>query len=366
MNPPLPTIQSTKIKTIFTFMNLGSNQFLKWLCLFSGFVSGIGWLIYFIQFFREFEEHQGFEFFLQNPSSITYPLFCVFSIIIAVKANSNKGTLLFSLFLSSISLNIFISAIHRLNPDYDINLASTITFIITSAFYINSLQNFPQKITEEHIDAQFSRSKILRFYLKAFLKKQIWLFFSLIVLTLGLLLPGNLLMQTSVFLFVLLTALPFLYINFIISTPSGRNKITWLIWGILSYTFISVFSAILTRSNPDIHQYVGTAISFLRAFSLFISITMCLFFFDTFDTGVLIRRTIVDGTMFILIILLYNTIEHYLLHWINHKLHISNAIASSVLSGFFVLIFSPMHHKLMHFLDAKFKAKKMTVHGGHD
>jgi hypothetical protein len=185
-----------------------------------------------------------------------------------------------------------------------------------------------------------------------------WLFFPVIILSLGLLLPGNLLMQTSVLIIVLLTALLFLYINFNIATPSGRNKITWLLWGILSYTFITVFSAILTRLNPQIHQNVDTAISILRALSLFISITMCLFFFNTFDTGVLIRRTIVDGSMFVLIILLYNTVEHYLLHWINHKLHISSAIASSILSGFFVLIFSPMHHKLMHILDVKFKPKK--------
>lgn len=342
-------------------MKSDRNLLLKGLCVFSGLVSGIGWLIYFIQLFRDFETQQGFWFFLQNPNAITYPLFCVFAIIIAVKSNSNKGTLLFSLFLSSVALNVVIGSIQKFNPEYNSPLLSTITFIITSVAFIKSFQNFPLRITEEHVTANFPRSKRIRWYLKAFLKKQIWLFFTLIILALGFIFPENALMQFSALIVVLVTGLFFLFLNYKISSPSGQNKITWLVWGILSYTFFTILNAVLISSSPEMDKLVSVIISSLRAFSLFLSVTMCLFFFDTFNTGVLIRRTIIDGAMFIVIILLYNTIEHYVLHWINHQLHISNAIASSVLSGFFVLIFSPMHHKLMHLLDSRFKSKKLKM-----
>lgn len=312
------------------------------------------WIAFFIPFFNSIESPTLY-YFLQNPGVALYPLFCVFSILIVLRSSASKGALYFSLFLSLLSQNYASQHYLILNPEYQIEIIVTITFVITSIAYFKSLQNFPQEISEKDIDVYFSKIKILGAYLKLWLKSRMFFIFSIVIYLLSVIYPNNLIMQASAGSFVLITGLLFLYINYKISTPSSRNKIRWLFWGILCYTFLSIFYSILSNSSTEVHEFVQILFKVLRALSLFISITMSLFFFDTFDTGVLIRRTIVDGILFIAIVFLYNIIEHYLLHLITHKLHISDTLISSILSGFFVLIFSPVHHKFMHVLDKRFK-----------
>lgn len=341
-------------------MKITGNFLLRACCLVSAFISCFLWLVFYIRFFRNDEGLQKLDFLIHNFNIATYPFFCAFSVIILLRASSNTGVLFFSLFLSQISINIALNYVffHQLNTEFEIY--SAITFILTSFAYIKSFQNFPQQISPEDIHREFSGSKILRVYLVFFLNRKVWLVFPMTICVLALLFPANPAMKISVFLVVLLTAFLFLYVNFKISSPSSRNKIMWLIWGILCYTFISILSAIMIYSDSAGQQNIDTILKILRALSLFVSVTMCLFFFDTFDTGVLIKRTIVDGMIFILIVLLYNSIEHYFLHWMTHTLHISNTVVSSILSGLFVLIFSPVHHKFMHILDGRLNKK--TAH----
>lgn len=42
-----------------------------------------------------------------------------------------------------------------------------------------------------------------------------------------------------------------------------------------------------------------------------VSLVISSFFFDTFSTGIIIRRTIVDSSIFTLIVIISNTLEHY-------------------------------------------------------
>lgn len=351
---------ATQINDIFNRMKLNNNHILKASCLISSLATSLLWLVFFIQLFSRIYGVQSMGYFIQHPNIVTYPLFCVFSLIILIKTNSNKGILLFSLFLSLVSQNIALHYFFVQNPQYESYLLTTISFILTSAVYIKSFQNFPQQISASDIDRILPKNRIMRSYLKFSLKKQMWLVFPIVVFILALLFPRNLKMQATVLAFVLATALLFLFVNYKISNPSSRNKISWLLWGILCYTFLTILNSILTYSAPEMQENMAVLFRTLRALSLFISITMCLFFFDTFDTGVLIRRTIVDGVLFIAIVFLYNTIEHYFLHWLSHTMHISNTLISSILSGFFVLIFSPVHHKFMHALDGRFKRKETT------
>ncbi len=336
-------------------MNLQTNSILKLTCIVSSLITSVIWIAFFITFFKGIDEINAGDYFLNNVNIILYPLYVIFSIIIVIKANSNRGALLFSLFLSLVSQNIALNYFFVQNPIYNNNFIFTLSFIITSTIYIKSFQNFPQHLDQNDVNKYFPKLKLIRIYLQAFLSNRMWIAFPVIVLALSFTFPGNKFMQSSVFSIVTLTAVFFLYLNYKVSNPSNRNKIAWLFWGVLCYTFLSVFNVILMFTEPEFQQSIAAIINIFRALSLFISITMCLFFFDTFDTGVLIRRTIVDGIIFIVIVLLYNSIEHYFLHWITHKLHISNTLISSILSGFFVLVFSPLHHRFMHVLDRKLK-----------
>jgi hypothetical protein len=85
---------------------------------------------------------------------------------------------------------------------------------------------------------------------------------------------------------------------------------------------------------------------------------MSVFFANSFDTGFIITRTIVDGLLFLILVLICNTLEHYVLHTINEHLEINDAFVSSLLSGVLVLVISPLHHRLNHFLTHKFRHNK--------
>jgi hypothetical protein len=339
-------------------MKFTGNLFLRACCMLSIIVTCMIWIAVLIPLFNEHDGHQFIQYVIQNPYIVTYPLLCVLSVIILVKANSHKGILLFSLFLTLVSQNSAATYFFQLYPQYDFYLISTISFILTSMVFLQALHSFPQTILLADLQRIFPKNKALRVYLNAFSNNRMWLIFSGVTLLLAALFPRSVAMQSSVLLLVLFTGVLLMYVNHKISSPSGRNKIRWLLWGILSFTLLSVINVILFNSGADPQQVIALFIKWLRALSLFVSITMCLFFFDTFNTGVLIRRTIVDGIIFIVIVFLYNTIEHYFLHWITHRLHISSTLISSVLSGFFVLIFSPVHHKFMHVLDKRLKKKE--------
>lgn len=322
-----------------------------------GLISASGTLCFAVYFFMtlfkiESESHS-ILYFLKNLNLVTYPLITLISLFILLKATTNKGIILFSLFLIFISLNILLSRYSVLVPEFDNFTIATLSFLFTSIAYISSLQNFPQQISTKDINLIFKRNKFIRNYLKFALKDQYWLIFTLILFVFAALMPGNISMQATSLMLVLTTGLLFLYVNYKISSPSSRNKIIWLVWGILVYSFLSLLTTIMIYSDSVISPNLMILINALRALSFFVSVTMCLFFFNTFDTGILIRRTIVDGLIFLFIVFLYNTIEHYFLHWMTHELHISNTLISSILSGFFVLIFSPVHHRFMGLLKKK-------------
>jgi len=101
--------------------------------------------------------------------------------------------------------------------------------------------------------------------------------------------------------------------------------------------------------------------SILESLVIIVSFTLCLFFFNTFDTGVLVKRTLVDRVCFLIVIIVYNTLEHYALHWISHTLHLSDALASSFISGVLVMTINPLHHKLMHFMKGKLSGHHTPV-----
>ncbi|MES2003861.1 MAG: hypothetical protein V4450_05025 [Bacteroidota bacterium] len=116
-----------------------------------------------------------------------------------------------------------------------------------------------------------------------------------------------------------------------------------------------LISSILVFYNGEETQTLHNVVVMLQAAVIVFSLAMSLFFFDTFNTGAVITRTIADSSVFILIVIVYNTSEHYFLHWLSHELHLSDVLISSMLSGVFVMLFSPVHHRLMHFLEKKLK-----------
>jgi len=290
-------------------------------------------------------------FFSRIPQLISIPLFIIFSIIISVKTNQQKGVLLFAMFLSLLTTNWLLQYLRLVNIEWISNYWVVVTSAITALVFIKAFQSFPRQLEKEDVRAVFPKNKIVSGYINWALSDYSWLVFPILLIGCYLLISNGILSD----LFVLITALLGLYINFRKSTKEERQKILWLFWGIITFTLILAVRLIVNFTAAELSFMVKLLFNTSSMLVLNLSLVMSLFFFNTFDTGILIRRTLVNGFIFILIVLIYNTLEHYFLHWLSHVLEISDVILASFLSGIFVLAFSPLHHKLIGYLEKKVK-----------
>ena len=338
-----------------------SFKLLRLLTVCSILVASVLWVIFFYLFFSNGYYTNTDAFLLHYPRIFVCPTLIVFSIIIVVKANPNKGILLYALFLTAFSQNICLQLLLKVmaSPYWGNIFWVSIIGGVAGTLYIKSLQYFPRQVTDSNINMVFPRSKLISGFARWTLKNYTWILFPVII-TSGYYFSATSAWSGLLDVFIMLSACLSLYVNYKNSTPSERNKILWLFWGLLSYTFLYIISVIIGSFYPGDVRVFKLIMTFISHFLLLISLVMSLFYSNAFDTGHLIRRTIVDGSIFILIVLIYNTLEHYFLHWLSETLHLSNVLISSFMSGFFVLIFTPVHHKLMHF------AKRKVKITGHD
>lgn len=338
-----------------------SFKLLRILNVCSILVALVLWVILFYLLFGNGHYVNPEAFLLQHPSIFNNTVIIAFSIIIVLKAKPSQGILLFVFCLTTVTINKCLQLFLEIQASSYWGYAFWIAISggLAGTLYIKSLQSFPRQVTASNINSVFIRSKFINRFARWTLKNYTWFLFP-VMITCGYYFLINSTWNGLVDIFILLSAFVSLYVNYKNSTPSERNKILWLFWGLLSYTFIFMINLMIVSIYPGDVRVFTWIMATISNFLLLISLAMSLFFSNAFDTGQIIRRTIVDGSIFILIVLLYNTIEHYFLHWLSETLHLSNVLISSFMSGFFVLIFTPVHHKLMHFLGKKVKK---TAHG---
>ena len=327
---------------------------LKIICFISVAGAFILWSVYFIRFFDHELLTVNTKNLVAQINILANLLITFFSLIISLRTKSQKGILLVGLFLSLFSQNIALTDIILVNNSWTGFALATLNKSLTGTVFLKALQNFPGQLTAQDIDSVFSGNKIFRRFTKWTLQTYNWFLFPLIILVstllsafTGIIIPDN--------FAILITGFLCLFVNYRRSTVSGRNKILWLFWGVLANLFIVLIELLVNFFQGDETQALHNIMSMLQAVVIVLSLIMSLFFFDTFNTGTVISRTIADSSVFILIVIIYNTTEHYFLHWLSHELDLSDVLVSSLLSGVFVMLFSPVHHKLMHFLQRKIK-----------
>lgn len=278
----------------------------------------------------------------------------IMALFIAFKAKGDKGTYLVACFWAALVLNNVVDTL-IINYHTTKIIVDAITSALAAATFIYSMQYFPERMDAAAIKINI-KFKPLRAYLTWLLKPlNIWGYFALFIFALYLL-QGLLTIKLLIGDFVIIiTALMFMIINYRKDAAKGHNSILWLFWGVLIQLFLMTFFGLLSVFNVTDNPYINVVYSFLSTFAILTALFMSIFFADSFNTGVIIKRTLVNGFLFLLIIWVYNTAEHYLMHTINEHLEINDVFASSLLSGVLILAIRPLHHKLEHFLDHKFK-----------
>ncbi len=329
-------------------------QPLKLISFISVAAAFILWAVYFIRFFD-------YQLLVINANNLVMQvniasnlLIAFFSLIILVRTKSEKGILLIGLFLSLFSQNIALSNIIMTNNSWTAFIFMTLNKSLAGTVFIKAFQSFPVELTAHTIDSVFSKNRIFRRFTKWTLKNYTWFLFPVIIMASTFFTVFTNIVAPINFV-ILVVGFLCLYVNYKRLSHSEKNKILWLFWGILTNIFIVLISSILVFYNGEETQTLHNVVVMLQAAVIVFSLAMSLFFFDTFNTGAVITRTIADSSVFILIVIVYNTSEHYFLHWLSHELHLSDVLISSMLSGVFVMLFSPVHHRLMHFLEKKLK-----------
>jgi len=261
----------------------GSFKLLRLLNVCSILVALVLWVIFFYLFFSNGYYTNTDAFLLQYPRIFVCPTFIVFSIIIVVKANPNKGILLFAFFLTAISQNICLQLLLKVmaSPYWGYAFWISISGGLAGTLYIKSLQFFPRQVTASNINTVFPRIKLISGFARWTLKNYTWILFP-VMITSGYYFSATPAWSGLVDIFILLSAFLSLYVNYKNSTLSERNKILWLFWGLLSYTFLFIISLIIESFYPgDVRVFKFIMIT-ISSFLLLTSLMMSLFFFQCF------------------------------------------------------------------------------------
>ena len=274
----------------------------------------------------------------------------VIAIVIVLKS-ANKNAYYLALALAMFTL------VGTIPLSYDplIYIAGSVLSTATGCMFIFSMQHFPVSVTDGKINRAI-RWSWLKGYLKTFLRAKV--FWTGMVATLLILSALEyFIRQNDPFstLLILFTGFAYLYVNFRTTSGIEHSRILWLFWGLAMYILMNLIYYSLYLYGGDPGEVVRVVIAIIMLLILFFSFVMSLFFANTFNTGVFVRRSVVNATLFLLIVFIYNTLEHYVLHWISHTLHVSDVIVSSMLSGVLVLLIAPLHHRLTHYLNLKLK-----------
>ena len=286
-------------------------------------------------------------------------LLSLMAVFIAFRGSSQKGGQFFALFLVGLVLNDnwFYEGFGELLARFLLALNTA----LTSGLFVAAFQFFPEQLNKEQISHYMSFEPLRSYLISLTRGQRLWTVFVPVVLALTIVCQllsfrlGGVLLN----LMIILTVFGYMYISYKKVGIDSRSSILWLFWGVLCHVILVVFTAFMQWFNPGDDSLVAMGIAVLANLILLLMIFMSVFFAKSFDTGFIIKRTIVDGALFLLVILVYNVVEHYLLHTINHTLHINDVFLSSLFSGILVLVISPLHHKLTAYLNKKLRS------GGH-
>lgn len=307
---------------------------------------GVSWFFAFEQAILRHEDHENIVSRVAGVTNTIYYLAVwLLAFIIILRARLNLGNLLFALLLVANSFAPIVPILFDGTAYIIIGVATNLLFFIS---LFKAFQYFPKPVTREDIIQKIRWKPIRKIMLLAHNDKS-WFIFPLIPLAM-MFTPY----QEAILPLLILVIIAYLYIN-LSKSQSDRNKVLWLFWGATVYLACSFLNMAFYNFPNDDVQVISGVFSIISVIALLVALTMSFFFFDSFDTGIIVKRTIINSFILICIVFVYNVIEHYILHWVSHKLHVSDALVSSVLSGILVMIFSPMHHKLMHVLEKKLK-----------
>lgn len=240
-------------------------------------------------------------------------------------------------------------------------LAFSISFWLCASTFIYSFMRFSGRYPAETYLEYFKQKRRPAWYKKFIFyfstDRHFWLilspllFFSFLVFLFVTIFYNLPVFTIFINLFVLLTGLSYFRITYGLSDMLNRNKLNWMLWGLLASIAIYCVKAVvlfffakyLTKLDPLLNApfYLVVTMSFV----------MTIFFAKATDARLVIKKTILYSLLLLTGLLVFGTIEHYLIHILSHSLHIESSVLNSILGGCVALALRPLHHKTEHWLN---------------
>ncbi|MEO6734585.1 MAG: hypothetical protein ABIN01_25415 [Ferruginibacter sp.] len=233
-------------------------------------------------------------------------------------------------------------------------------------FLIKLLQEFPLHLTKK--DVVFSLhhrgfGKWLIGPLSWFLDiKKIWLIFLPLFLVIAWLVPGINFVVRSWLIngIALIIGFCYIFIQINCSTPKQLQPLYWVLWAMWVNFLFSIYLIITQFFNVGLMDDGGRLLFTASLVSLIIFCLMTVYFTDLLDAGLILRKTFIYGSLLLILLAFFGTVEHYLIHSLAHWLHLKNSVVSSIFAGITGMLFHPLKEKLSHWVK-HFEKQTMPV-----
>jgi hypothetical protein len=230
---------------------------------------------------------------------------------------------------------------------------------VAGALFIYSMIRFSGKHSAAEYRQYFLRRKRPEWYKKAVIffsnDKAFWFIFFPALF--GLTLAGTLVPPVIAFIInivILMVGLVYFRISFFFAGSENRNKLAWLLWGLIVTIGLYLVQLFLAMLYYDL-MLLRFIILLLNSLVIVFSFSMSIFFFRSTDARFVVRKTLIYGAIFLAGLFVFGAVEHYVIHTIAHALHIQSSILNSCFGAAIALMIRPLHHKVEHWLGRRGK-----------
>ena len=297
--------------------------------------------------------------------------FCAFTVIwILLKAVKTRPVFYFVLLLESFVLIGVCEQFYVFNrfPGFPDFWASFIAFI--GIIFIRFSQEFPLQLTKAHIRNSFHQPGHIHWLVSplSWLLKPLhtWLIFLPLFMAIALIGPHR---QSEV-RFMLITCMMlavgcfYVRIQFHYNNRSQLKPLYWWGWSLLIQLFFYLYRIITDLLGLNLPDNIWKVLFMIMMLSIVITLLLSVYFTDLLDAAVVLRKTFLYGSLLLILLLLFGTLEHFVIHKLSHWLHLSNTLITSLFAGATGLLFHPLKEKLTHWMqqaERKMTAQKNTV-----
>lgn len=148
----------------------------------------------------------------------------------------------------------------------------------------------------------------------------------------------------------ILTSFMYMYVQFRKRDIHHRNSLYWIIWFFVCLIFILSCYSYFTIFKIEIPPLLAYILYLMLYLPLIISVTMTVYFSALIDAQLILRRTVIFTSVFFIVMFLFGTIEHLIIHNLSHLFHFNETYITAAFAALIGMLVHPIKEKISHWL----------------